>query len=117
MKRKTAVEQEIWDDRDNQLMVIAAFRYCLGRQSYIVSTCQGWLKRTWPRLDSTTRGIIVRDTVTALLREEAGGECDTAGWKAFAEWAWETLPQETKVWCHQAVVYTDKPWPLSRLFT
>ena len=32
------------------LMAIAAFRYCLGRQTYIVGDCAEWLCEQWPSL-------------------------------------------------------------------
>ena len=47
------------------LMAIAAFRYCVGRQSYIVGDCAEWLIEQWPSFPPNVRQIIARD-----LREE-----------------------------------------------
>ena len=41
-----------------ELMVLAAFRYCLGRQTYIVNACADWLIDVWPILTHQNRGVI-----------------------------------------------------------
>lgn len=97
---------------NGQLMVMAAHRYCLGRQTYIVGSCIEWLRLWWPKFDRNTRNVIVRDTVEALQDNCAGSECDARDWKAFAEWAWDQMGTEDKVWCKQAVGWRDKEWPL-----
>lgn len=45
----------------DNLMIIAAVRYCLGRMTYIVSDCADWLIHIWPALDERTRKVIQRD--------------------------------------------------------
>lgn len=45
----------------DHLMVIAAFRYCLGRSTYIVGECAAWLIKTWPLLNKQTQIIIQRE--------------------------------------------------------
>jgi hypothetical protein len=97
---------------DGQLMIGVAHRYCLGRQTYIVGSCIDWLKKWWGKCEGKTRVNIVRDTVRALQEGEAGSHLDYTDWKAFAEWAWTTLDDESKRWCKDAVRYADKPWPL-----
>ena len=55
--------------RDN-LMVIAAMRYCLGRSSYIVSHCVDWLIWLWPQLDEKTKETIQRAIDDGFKRDD-----------------------------------------------
>lgn len=75
----------------DHLMVIAAFRYCLGRQTYIVGECARWLINTWPLLSDPTKAIIKRDLEEQFkLDDDAraqgrdykplGWDCDRAEW-------------------------------------
>ena len=81
------------ENDNDQLMTIAAFRYCLGRQSYIVGSCLDWLYATWDQIETNTRFVIVRDTLEAIKTDRAGSETiDKPGWEKFAKWAFETLP-------------------------
>lgn len=52
------------------LMVIAAFRYCLGRQSYIVGDCADWLIEQWPNIRPSMRAVIERDLRAELKRDD-----------------------------------------------
>ena len=76
----------------DHLMVIAAFRYCLGRQTYIVGDCADWLINTWPLLSDQTKAIIQRDLEEAFTRDDEdreagrdyktlGHDCDRAEWE------------------------------------
>ena len=83
-----------------QLMAIAAVRYCLGRQSYIVSDCVDWLEQVWATLTPETQTTIKRDVEEAFEHDEkvryvgAGGyrplgmDCDRAQWER-ARRLWE----------------------------
>lgn len=75
----------------DHLMVIAAFRYCLGRRTYIVGDCADWLIKTWPLLSDKTKSIIRRDleeqfTIDDDARAQGrdykplGADCDRAEW-------------------------------------
>jgi len=101
------------DGLNGQLMVMAAHRYCLGRQSYIVGSCIEWLRLWWPKFERNTRNVIVRDTVEALQDNCAGSDFDAREWKSLAEWAWEQMDAESQTWCKQAVAHRNQPWPLS----
>ena len=52
------------------LMAIAAFRYCLGRSSYIVGDCADWLGHKWPTLPPNVRTVIERDLREAIQRDD-----------------------------------------------
>lgn len=83
--------------RDN-LMVVAAHRYCLGRSTYIVGDCVEWLLSIWNELPDKTKAIIQRDTEEAFKRDDEeraegrefktlGMDCDRAEWERLRmEW-------------------------------
>lgn len=75
----------------DELMVIAATRYCMGRNTYIVSDCCDWLIRIWPDLLPNTRAVIKRDVNDAFEDDDAarreqrnfrplGWDCDRQEW-------------------------------------
>ena len=76
----------------DDLVALAAVRYCLGRMTYIVSDCADWLVQQWPNIKPSARAIIQRDIEEAFARDdearEAGKEhkplgcdCDRAEWE------------------------------------
>jgi hypothetical protein len=94
------------------LMVMAAHRYCLGRQSYIVFDCIEWLKQWWTEIDAETQRTVVLDTVRALQEGDTGSEMDAKVWKGFAQWGFSQLTGGSKEWCQNAAATLGKPWPL-----
>lgn len=73
------------------LMAIAAFRYCLGRRTYIVGDCADWLIEQWGSLDQKARAVIERDLREEVKRDDEaraenreykplGQDCDRADW-------------------------------------
>ena len=66
-KPTTLSEQGAWGWKD--LMVIAAFRYCLGRMTYISGVCADWLADKWPELPPHSKALISARNWTALLRK------------------------------------------------
>ena len=74
-----------------QLMVTAAVRYCLGRQTYIVGSCADWLIEQWPAINERTRSVIKRDVEEAIKDDDEaratgskykplGWDCDREQW-------------------------------------
>jgi hypothetical protein len=111
--KKKARELNPIEGLDGQLMVMAAHRYCLGRQTYIVSSCIDWLRLWWPKFERNTRRVIVRDTIDALQHDNAGSPtCDVPGWRELARWAYGELPKEDQDWCVNALAHNGKEWPL-----
>lgn len=82
---------------NDQLMCMAAHRYCLGRRSYIGSCCREWLTSHWGQFEPTTQQVIVRDTLE-WLHERVPGEndFDFRGWVQFGDWAWAKLDDESR---------------------
>ena len=52
------------------LMASAAFRYCLGRRTYIVGSCVEWIISNWEKFPENVKNLIEREL------EEAFGEDD-----------------------------------------
>lgn len=103
---------------NDQLMAIAAHRYCLGRQSYIVGACLDWLRATWGQLTRKTQLVILRDTIDALINDRAGSPTiDAPLWKRFAEWAWGEMDAKGRDSLRDQTAWKlnleGKAWPLS----
>ena len=68
----------------DDLMAIAAVRYCLGRMTYITSDCSEWLLAQWPNIKPSARAIIQRDIEDEFKRDdearESGAEYTPLGW-------------------------------------
>ena len=54
----------------DDLMALAAVRYCLGRSTYIVGDCVDWLHQQWPQIAERARKIIARDVDEAIKRDD-----------------------------------------------
>lgn len=65
----------------DDLVIIAAFRYCLGRRSYIVSHMTDYLKNHWRTIDQKTKKLIFREIEEAISNGCAGDDCDMESWK------------------------------------
>lgn len=87
---------------DDDEIMICAFRYCLGRQTYVVSNCCRWLRERWDKLDPNTRAIIRADLLNAIYRDKEyrernngensqhlGGEMDVFQWQDLNRWIME----------------------------
>lgn len=75
---------------------IATFRYSLGRMTYVVGECVGWLIIMWPRLSNVTRYIIANELAEEIRRDDdararhsqwkpLGWDCDRKEWLRLAE--------------------------------
>ena len=100
----TLSEQGAWGWED--LMVIAACRYCLGRMTYIVGVCADWLVDKWPELPPHSRALIRTELERAFAQDDEdratgaslkalGWDCDRREWeKVRALWAGEQPPEQ-----------------------
>ena len=63
---------------------ISAFRYALGRMTYIVGQTVDWLIESWPLLHERARTIIARDLRKEIERDdlarEEGWDWKPLGW-------------------------------------
>lgn len=66
-------------------MLVSAFRYALGRATYITSDTAGWLQKYWHVLPTHFRQQIHRDIQAAIEGNRAGHDCDIAEWQKVLE--------------------------------
>ena len=114
MGKKKDEHAAFWQDLDTQLMVMAAHRYCLGRQSYIVGAGIDWLRKQPKHFERNTSRVIVRDTVAAIQDGRAGSQfIDGPGWERLASELFSEMPKEDQDWVKSSVAHRDQDWPLS----
>lgn len=71
----------------DSLMLICAFRYALGRHTYVTGAAEEWVREFWPKLQAGTRDCIVRDLKRHIKDWGVSDDsCDMRGWKALLEW-------------------------------
>lgn len=103
----------ILENDEDSLMAIAAFRYCLGRQTYIVGVCIDWLRVIWKQLNHHDRYLIMRDVAEALMDDRAGSlTIDAPGWKKFLVWAFKHSDKDQEEQIKRTTAYKNKPWPI-----
>ena len=67
---------------DTQLLYIAAFRYALGRSTYVVPAIAGAIRESRDLLTDETARLMAREIVEC---KHLGMECDAAVWWDLAE--------------------------------
>ena len=86
----TLSEQGAWGS--DGLMALAAFRYCLGRMTYIVGDCERWIFANWGHFPESVKKLIQRDLEEEFARDDEarargaahkplGHDCDRAAWE------------------------------------
>lgn len=70
------------DKTNTQLLYIAAFRYALGRQTYIVPAIAGAIRESRNLLTDETARLMAREIVEC---KDLGMECDARTWWDLAE--------------------------------
>ncbi len=76
----------------NDLMATAAFRYCLGRSTYIVGCCADWIVEQWPNFSQNVKSLIQRELDEAFKEDDEdrlndrqfkalGHDCDRKEWE------------------------------------
>ncbi len=87
LRTKVAGTPSKWPD----FLVIGAFRYAMGRQTYVTSETSQWLIANWETLSIKARSIIARDLAEAIREDDAdaldgvkirrlGADMDRAEW-------------------------------------
>lgn len=69
---REAVERERRRLNDAEGILVCAVRYCIGRRSYIVGSCDRWVRQLWSTLSPGTRKTIIDDIYAALERDRLG---------------------------------------------
>ena len=70
----------------DQLMVLCALRYCLGRSSYIVADCIEFLKAHFDAFDSDIQDLVKKEVEEFLEENTHVSVLDRNEWKAFLEY-------------------------------
>lgn len=65
---------------DDQDLIICAFRYCLGRRTYIVKDMCCYLRDNWGLLTANSKNLIIGETVDAVKRGLCGMQMDCQEW-------------------------------------
>lgn len=97
------------ENTDDQLMSMAAFRYCLGSRSYIVGSGVQWIRNTWAQFESNTKMVILRDIVVAVIDERAGSRCDIDEWVSVARWGYSRLTEYEANYVQNSLVGKNDP--------
>lgn len=74
---------------DLREMLIYAFRYCLGRRSYAVSSCVTVLIRYWDQLPQQDRDLICKEILEAFVKKQYGMEMDKDQWQKVLDMGFE----------------------------
>ena len=75
----------ILQNDDDSLILLCAFRYALGRRTYVVGCVTECLQKHWHELSKGDRSLIIREIGEAIERGQAGDVCDVLQWKALVE--------------------------------
>ena len=75
----------ILQNDDDSLILFCAFRYALGRRTYVVGCVTECLQKHWHELSKGDRSLIIREIGDAIERGQAGDYCDVLQWKALME--------------------------------
>jgi hypothetical protein len=71
--------------QDLASLLILAFRYALGRKTYVVSSMVEDLIRYWDIFGSNAKFQIQKEIKQAIERNDAGMDCDVKEWKKILE--------------------------------
>ena len=83
-------------------MAIAAVRYCLGRQTYIVSDCRDWLIEQWPNIKPSARAVIQRDIEESFARDDESREAGNSYRPLGMDWDREDWEKVRGLWAGNA---------------
>lgn len=65
---------------NDRLILLGAFRYALGRKTYMVSVLVEELERNWDSLEDYDKTLICKEIKEAIKEKRAGDSCDIESW-------------------------------------
>jgi hypothetical protein len=95
------------ENLNDEIMVTCALRYCLGRQSYVVSSCTEFIKQVWDQLPKSSQGVIVRDILEAFDEGKVGMNMDADVWRSLVRWCFNNLDNEIQDWLFRALAHRE----------
>ena len=94
---------KITSSLNDQLMACAAYRYCLGRRSYIVSSCIEWLEEHFDQFDENSSRVCIRDILEEVVDTKFGELAYKEEWLHLVYKLWLKLTLEKKKWVINAL--------------
>lgn len=70
---------------DFNTIIFCAFRYSLGRMTYISSTMTELILKYWDNINRRTRYMMIEEIKEAIDKDRAGMMCDVDQWKRILE--------------------------------
>jgi hypothetical protein len=70
---------------DKQIILSCAFRYALGRKTYVVSSVVNEILKHWDEFPKGKKEIYCREIKEAIKEKRAGMDCDVKQWKRVLE--------------------------------
>ena len=83
---------------DDAIVLIAAFRYALGRATYIVPYVVDFILRNWDELDMSDRDLIAKEILEARSQNNIGPDCDRKEWDRILKTAEHPLFEPYSIW-------------------
>lgn len=78
---------------DLELIYLCAFRYALGRRTYIVEIVVDWLKNHHKDLSKTAKQLIIKEIESPLF-SDWGHKCDKEKWMSFRDFLKQSLEKQ-----------------------
>ena len=69
------------ENLNDEIAIISALRYSLGRKKYVVSSCCELIRQVWDQMPKPQQGVIVRDILEAFYDGNAGMTFDAKNGK------------------------------------
>ena len=69
----------------SESIIMWAFRYALGRKTYVVEEVANCLKENWEKIADHTKICIKEEITAAIALGHAGMDCDIKNWKQILE--------------------------------
>jgi len=76
--RYKEIEQKL--ELDEEILLACAFRYCLGRRTYVVSSCTSELKKKYHLLNDNFKYRTMKEIDEVKLEGGLGDNCDESEW-------------------------------------
>ena len=70
---------------NKRILLSCAFRYALGRKTYVVGAIVDEIKKNWKDLPKAQKWIYHKEIKEAIENNEAGMTCDVEKWKEILE--------------------------------
>lgn len=85
-----------FEETDLHILIVSAFRYALGRQSYVPSMFGGFIRQQWDLIPSNTKNLLIRELEEAVKENDEtydassfsnklGLDCDIHTWKTLLQ--------------------------------